>query len=443
MILLMGLWLAAPASSAPIPAMVPIPGLRPAVIDRPLDDPPSWATDLAGEQQSIESADTLRRRLERDLEALPALGFRSGPILYFPSLVVEGVATDNVRNTRERRIADIGLKLAPSLIVESDWVRHAFRFSGSAERIFYADQSDYDPTAADAEGRLRLDLKGGTTVELEADYDLSEASAGADEVPQSAVGLRRDQAVGGSAAVIHDIGRIDLEARAAAFAFFYSDFALADGVTESNSDRNYVEPQLSARAGYGLKPGLKPYVTLEYAPRFHEQAVDRNGERRDSQGGAVYLGAVIDDQPLWSGDLALRYELRFYEDPDLEPASIVGLEGNLIWRPSPTTTLALTATSGLSETSNAGESATPDQGVTFGVTQLFKDDVAATALAGVDWSGGEGGGDLTWSASLGVTWALGRYAALLAGYDLTVFDSADAASSYVENRLSAGVRFRI
>jgi hypothetical protein len=443
MILLMGLWLAAPAWGAPITAMAPIAGLRPAVIDPLLDDPPSWPTGLAGEQQSLESADTLRRRLERDLEAFPALGFKSGPILYFPSLLVEGVATDNVRNAHARRIADIGLKLAPSLIVESDWVRHAFRFSGSAERIFYADQSEFDPTAADAEGRLRLDLKGGAAVELEADYDLSEASAGADEVPRSAVGLRRDQAVGGSAALIHDIGRIDLEARAATLAFFYSDVALAGGGTESNSDRNYVEPQLSVRTGYGLKPGLKPYVMLEYAPRLHQQAVDRNGDRRDSQGGAVYLGAVIDDQPLWSGDLALRYELRLYDDPDLDPASIVGLEGNLIWRPSATTTLAFTATSGLSETANAGESATPDQGVTLGVTQLFKDDVALTALAGVDWSGRAGGGDLTWSASLGVTWALGRRAALLAGYDLTVFDSADAASSFVENRLSAGVRFRI
>jgi hypothetical protein len=430
-------------AAATIAAVAPITGIRPAVVDPPFDDPPPWATDFAGQQQSVESAETLRRRLERDLEAFPALGVKNGPILYFPSLLVEGVVTDNVRSSHSDRMADSGLKLAPSLAIESDWVRHAFRFSGSAERIFYADQSDYDPTAADAEASLRLDLKGGTGLALEADYDLSEASAGSDEVPQSAVGLRRDQAFGGAATVTHDVGRIAVEASAAAFAFVYSDVALADGGTENNSDRNYIEPQASLKAGYGLKPGLKPYVKLEYAPRFHEQRLDRNGERRDSQGGAVYLGAAIDDQPLWSGDLALRYELRFYDDPELAPASIVGLEGNLIWRPSATTTLALTATSGLSETSDAGASATPTEGVALGITQLFRDDVAATALGGIDWSGGEGGGDLIWSASLAITWALGRHAALLAGYEFTAFDSADAASSYVENRLSAGVRFRI
>jgi hypothetical protein len=208
-----------------------------------------------------------KRRERRDLAPAPRArprGLprprRQGPILYFPSLVVEGVVTDNVRNSHSDRIADIGLKLAPSLAIESDWVRHAFRFSGSAERIFYADQNDYDPTAADAEASLRLDLKGGTSVALEADYDLSEASAGSDEVPQSAVGLRQDQAFGGAATVTHDVGRIAVEARAAAFAFVYSDVALADGGTENNSDRNYIEPQASLRAGYGLKPGLKPYV---------------------------------------------------------------------------------------------------------------------------------------------------------------------------------------
>jgi hypothetical protein len=31
----------------------------------------------------------------------------------------------------------------------------------------------------------------------------------------------------------------------------------------------------------------------------------------------------------------------------------------------------------------------------------------------------------------------------VAGYQLTVFDSAEEASSYVENRVSAGMRFRI
>jgi hypothetical protein len=427
------------AATASTTAVAPVAGLRPALVDPPLDAPPSSATELAGEQQGTESADTLRRRLERDLEAFPALGIKSGPILYFPSIAVAGVVTDNVRNAHSDRIGDIGLEFAPSLTIESDWIRHAFRLSGSAERILYADESAYDPTAADAKASLRLDLKGGTALELEADYDLSEAGAGADEVPQSAVGLRRDQAFGGSARLTHDVGRIALEAKAAALAFLYSDVALGDGGTENNSDRNYVEPELSVKTGYGLKPGLEPYVKLEYAPRFHENQVDRNGERRDSHGGAVYLGTAIDDRPLWSGDLALRYELRFYDEPDLDPASAIGLEGNLIWRLSTTTTVALTASSGLSETSTEGESAIPTEGVSLGVTQLFKDDVAASALGGVDRSGG----DLTWSANLGLTWALGRDAALVAGYEFTFFASADEASSYVENRVSAGVRFRI
>jgi hypothetical protein len=215
-ILLMGLWLVAPASAAPATAIAPIAGLRPAVIDQPYDSSLASGIDIAGEQQNVESAETLRRRLERDLEAFPALGIKNGPILYFPSLAVAGVVTDNVRNSHTDRIADIGLAIAPGLTIASDWSRHAFRFSGSLERILYADETAYDPTAADAEATLRLDLKGGTALELDADYDLTESSAGSDEVPQTALGLRRDQAFGGSARLSHDVGRIALEAQAAA-----------------------------------------------------------------------------------------------------------------------------------------------------------------------------------------------------------------------------------
>ena len=117
-------------------------------------------------------------------------------------------------------------------------MRHAFRLSGSAMRIFYANESAYDPTAADAAASLRLDLKGGTTLDFDAVYDLSEAGAGSDEVPQSAVGLRRDQSFGGSASATHDVGRIAVEARAAALTFVYSNVALGGGGVENNSDRN-------------------------------------------------------------------------------------------------------------------------------------------------------------------------------------------------------------
>jgi hypothetical protein len=59
----------------------------------------------------------------------------------------------------------------------------------------------------------------------------------------------------------------------------------------------------------------------------------------------------------------------------------------------------------LSETSNKGD-ATPTEGVSLGVTQFFKYDLAATALP--DSTGRAGRAvAITWSASLGATLALG------------------------------------
>ena len=63
------------------------------------------------------------------------------------------------------------------------------------------------------------------------------------------------------------------------------------------------------KTGHGLKPGLKPYVKLECARAFTSKRSTGNGERARLAGRAVYLGGAVDDQPLWSGDLAVRYEL--------------------------------------------------------------------------------------------------------------------------------------
>ena len=438
-ILLILLWLAAPASAAEGTGAA----LKPTIVPQNDDLRYDGVTDFSPARQSLESAETLRRRLAAELEPFKPLGIKRGPILYFPSLAVEGVVTDNVRDAHRNRIADTGLMLAPAFRIETDWLRHAFRFEASGERIFYTSETDYDPTAADARALLRLDFRDSTELEFDAAYDLTQASAGSDEVPQSAVGLRLDQSVGGGITLERSIGHLGLRARAGALAQIYGKVQLADGATEDNADRNYIEPALSLRTAYGRKPGLKPYMQLDYLPRLHFEPVDRNGERRSSQGLAVSLGATIDDAPLWTGDLALRYEHRVYVDPSLAPASVLGLQGTLLWRPRDATTVALTASSGLAETAIVGESADPTQGASLGVTQTIRQDLAATAIVGVGRSGGGSDAELTWNASLDLVWALARAAELVAGYELTLFDSADPQSGFIENRVHAGLRLRL
>jgi hypothetical protein len=57
-------------------------------------------------------------------------------------------------------------------------------------------------------------------------------------------------------------------------------------------------------------PALKPFVELTYAPRFHDEKLDRNGLRRNSQGLTASVGVALDHGPIWSGDAALVYSVR-------------------------------------------------------------------------------------------------------------------------------------
>ncbi|NJM30980.1 MAG: outer membrane beta-barrel protein [Rhizobiales bacterium] len=106
----------------------------------------------------------------------------------------------------------------------------------------------------------------------------------------------------------------------------YDDLELLDGGTEDNGDREYAEPAVSIRATYSEPPSFKPFVEVGYAPRFHFKSTDRNGENRNSHGLNARAGVVIDRGPIWSGEAALVYSARDYEDSALKTANVLGVD---------------------------------------------------------------------------------------------------------------------
>ena len=83
------------------------------------------------------------------------------------------------------------------------------------------------------------------------------------------------------------------------------------GGIENNADRAYVEPSLSLRDTWGSPAArLKPYVELTYDPRIHDTPVDRNGQKRNSQGVGAALGVTLQDGPIWTGDFSANFIAR-------------------------------------------------------------------------------------------------------------------------------------
>lgn len=393
----------------------------------------------------IEEEQPRRRQRQRDTDPFAPLGIRAGGFLLFPTLEVGGTVTDNVRQTKHDRKADVGLRLEPALVAESQWVRHSLRLSAAGDFTFYRDEEEYNRRALNASSELRLQVRNTTALEYDASYRLSQTSSSDVEVPDNAVGERQDQSASVSAAVVHRFNRLEATVRGGASGYLYGDVDLANGGVESNSDRDYVEPLASLKLAYETSASLTPFVEGGYTPRIHRDKVDRNGFRRDSEGGFVRLGTAFAFSEIWDGEVAFRVDTRSYDDPSLKSQTMPGFDANVTWRPTRMTTVRFTGETSLNETSLAGISAVRTYDVAAEVNHMLRENVRARGSLGFSYDDYPGSAIDEWTlqGNFDLSYILRRDMELVLSYEYTLVESNDPGDGYTENRITAGIRFRL
>ena len=378
-----------------------------------------------------------RRRAAADPYA--PLGISVGAAQLYPSITIGSAVTSNVARTPKNREADIGLFLRPSLRTESDWVRHSWSSNISGDLTYYAGRDDLNARDLDLSQRLRLDVRRGTTAEFETGYALSQSGLEDSDVPATAVGLQTEHTMTSSAAFSHDFGGVEGRVRAGATWRIIEDVKLSGGGKQDNDDREYIEPSLSLRATLTDPPVFKPFAEVAYTPRIHNLTFDRNGLRRDSDGYSGSIGVNIDNGPIWTGDLALTYLYRTYDDPALDDNSALGINGNLTWSPTDLTRIVWSMGTSLNESTSATSSGSRTWTFGWAGTYDIRENVTIGAGSGVELEKGEGGLDITYDANLAVSWKLNPALAWTAGYDLTWLDAASGGRGYSEHRVTTGM----
>src|SRR6185295_6590567 len=175
---------------------------------------------------------------------------------------------------------------------ESQWVRHSFSIDANGDFSFYKDQPDYNGMSAYAAAQMRLDVRRSTDLIFDANYYLSQESAGESDVPDDAVGNRTEHTYQATVA-LRNRALFETQLKAGILWQTYDDVDLAGGGKEDNGDRNYYQPELVLRAGYEVSAAVKPFVEAAYRPRIHDQTPDRNGLDRDSNGYSASAGIVF------------------------------------------------------------------------------------------------------------------------------------------------------
>jgi hypothetical protein len=224
----------------------------------------------------------------------------------------------------------------------------------------------------------------------------------------------------------------------------YQNSSLTDGTTASNDDRNYNQYGGALRGGYELSPGVKPFVEVGADTRVHDLNADFFGYQRNSKGLTGLAGSTFELTKLLTGEIAVGYTKRTYEDPRL--SQIGGLIGDasLVWTVNALTAVKLTGKSSVGESTIPGVAGVLYRDVGVQVDHAFRRWLIGSAKLsfGMDDYVGMSREDKRYSAGLGLAYKLSRSVQVKGEFRQDWLRSNVTGNDYTASVFLLGLRFQ-
>ncbi len=298
----------------------------------------------------------------------------------------------------------------------SDWSRHSLTISGSGTYQKNISGTGETQPAADISADLRLDLAERTTADLTAGYSFYRESITDPNAVAGAASQASVDTFTGGAEISRDLGMLRGSLAAKAIRTTYGNVRLTDGSNLSQSDRDTLAGEFTARLGYQLSGALTPFVQARYRRTRYDNGVDSSGYLRSSDTYTAQAGLTADLGEKLSGEIAAGYVLRRYEDSRLPDVSGLALDATGHWSPHRGTDISLNLASQLEESTTAGVSGPISYSIGTALTQQVRDDVVARLAAEYLYRDYQQNGILpdqqVYTVSAGLTWYMNRYLSL-------------------------------
>jgi len=413
---------AVPANNASLPPVPrgPLPSTSPKIAP-----PPSTTANVTPVAPSIADSivgQPLRRRLKIDDDPFGAPGIYYGSFLSKAAVELSGGYDSNPARVNPAKGSAFYV-VAPEIVVASNWERHALiadlrgAFTGYGT-TYPADISASSgvPTVLDRPdftGRIdgRIDVTRDTRINSELRLRIATDNPGS---PNIEVGLARYPIYATAGATLgadHDFNRFNVALSGTVDHTSYQWSKLTDGSTSSNDDRDFSQYGGIGRLSYDLKPGVKPFIEGEGDTRVHDLPVDFSGFRRDSVGGYVKGGTTFELTRLITGEAAVGWTTRTYQDPRLGTISGLLTSASLVWTVTPLTTAKFIATSSIDESPLPGVPGVLTHAYTWQVEHAFRRWLIGTARFGYATYDYQGLGrfDNAFTASVDLVYKLTRH----------------------------------
>ncbi len=316
-------------------------------------------------------------------DAYAPLGIRTGAFLLLPAVDLSVAHSTNPEATPGGPPSWYFV-VAPELQVHSDWERHALDINmhGSYSQYTTHLVPSLNVPYLDTRINGRIDVLRDTQIIIENRVIVATDNPGSPNLQAGLAILPINVDAGATLGVQQQFNRLSVSLKGTFDRTMYQNSLLTDGEISSNGDRTFDQYAGILRLGYDLNPSLKPFVEVQEDARIHDEQFDRNHLERDSTGSTAKIGSGIDMFGSLTGEAAIGYTTRHYQDPTLPNINGIILNGAMLWQATPLTTAKLTATSQVYETVLAGTTGTLTRDLTLQVDHAFLRWLIGTVKAG-------------------------------------------------------------
>jgi len=308
-------------------------------------------------------------------------GFTAGNFLLKPALEMTTGFDSNPQRVPGGAGSPVVI-IAPVLLVRSQFDRHQLNADLRASYIDETQLRQVSRPTVDAKVNGRYDLTDTTALNGEGHFALDGDDPGTLRFTNRFRKIPLVTTTGGSAGVTQKFDNVEVSLKGTTDFLRFQDVTLTDGQRLTNQDRNFNQYGAQGRVSYAVTPEISPFVDVAIDRRIHNQPVDIDGFRRDSVGTAVETGVTFAIADKLTGDVAIGYLVRQYQDMMLRPVSGFIADANLVWQFSKETTIQFGAKSQVAEIAEAGTSGVLRRDGTIEIDHQFQPWLIGTVTAG-------------------------------------------------------------
>lgn len=309
---------------------------------------PMLAGGAAAQGQTLPPDESIIR-FERDVvvgdRAVPgssALGLRLGSFAVLPRVDVSGLYNDNILALERPRKDDFALRVAPAVLIQSNWSRHSLNLSAEGTFDRFAETSSENRNAYNVSGygiaELGDDMRLRGLARIREDRE-SRESQNAFTLTNRPIRYRSTE---GALGLTRTFTRLQLAAEGGYARYDFSDGTLPNGAVLAQDYRDANIWRLQGRAEFAQSPSFAYFAQVNQSwTRYSQDTLA--GDSRNSRNLRALGGVRFELPVLARGEVGVGYVRSSYRDARFRRFSGLALSSRVLFFPSQLTTVIVDA----------------------------------------------------------------------------------------------------